>query len=215
MMRHLDTVESVLNLLGDFVILREFQKKKDEICVLLKQSWAMPSDVQRSPQAKGLCSPQRRVATLPNTKDLPLRTPSLTRSVKDARPRSLNTPIHDAWTQLGGSYATTPCLPPLDIDDLKNSPCYRKGKGKSGITSISHDTKLAKGIQRSKSVGSSIISMDSDNSRRKENERATTLQTLIGKRPRVMDAGRLTIAGRKLKGVRSRDSQWMEESTLG
>lgn len=202
--------------------MREFKRKKDGIWVLLKQSWAAPLEAQGFPEVKGLCTPQRRASTPSNTKYLPSRTPSLPRSVKDARPRSLNSPINDAWTQLGGSYATTPCLPPLDIDDLKDSPCYRKGKGKgkgkSGITNILNDTKPAKGVQRSKSVGSSIISMDSENLRRKENERATTLQTLVGKRPAVMDVGGPTTAvahGRMLKEVRFRDSQRVEESTLG
>ena len=60
--------------------------------------------------------------------------------------------------------------------------------------------------------------MDSENLRRKENERATTLQTLVGKRPAVMDVWEPTTPvahGRKLKEVRFWASQGVEEGALG
>lgn len=194
-MRHLDYVESILDLLGDSVILRELRKKKHDIKILLKYSAALEI-------AEGLPlltdTPQRRASIPPGARLGPTRSPRLPNV---NQPRSINSSINAVWSELGGSYATTPSLPPLDADDIKNSPCYGKGKGRARTLNKVEEAKPTR------IVGSeyTVSSQDTENARRKENERANALQTLVGKQVPVTIGA--TVGAGARKEVRFHDNE--------
>ena len=190
-MRHLDHVESILDLLGDLVMLRELKKKKHEIRMLLKCSTA-PEIAEGSPSFTEI--PQRRAPTPPGVLFPPIRSSSLPSLLKVNRPQSVHSSMDAVWSELGGSYATTPSLPPLGAEDMENSPCHGKGKRRARTLN------KVEGVKSTRTAGSkwdTIPNRDTEDVQRKENERANTIQTLVGKQVPVAIATMMGAGTRK------------------
>jgi len=202
-MRHVDQVESILDLLGDLVVLRELRKKKHDIRMLLKQGCNTTTRIAKGPLSF-TDAPQTRASIPPSVRSTPTRSSSLSRLIKVNRPRSINSSMNAVWSEFGGSYATTPSLPPLDVEDIKDSPCYGKGKGRARVLN------KAEGLKPTRTAGperDTVPDRDTENAWRKENERANALQTLVGKQvPVPLSIGTAMGAGSR-KEVRFQDKK--------
>ena len=174
-MRHINQVESILELLGDSATLRELRKKKHDIRVLLQQDCSTTPGIVEGPPSF-TDTPQTRGSIPLSVRFPPTRSSSLSRLLKVNRLQSLNSSMNAVWSEFGGSYATTPSLPPLDAEDIKDSPCYGKGKGRARVLNT------AEGNKPTRTTGHEryIAPNDTENAWRKENERANALQTLVG-----------------------------------
>lgn len=173
-MRHLDTVEQVLDLLGQLIILQEFKKKRHEIWMLIKQSWPEVDPFTRPRVATGNTEPQmpmRGASVLSRVEFSLTRSSSLPRFSKG---RSLNN-VSPIWNDAEGSYAITPALPLLEGSQPMESPCIGKGKGKG---------RAWRNFELTQERSEDDRNVNWDQLQRKENERLKTLQSLLGKHKR-------------------------------
>ncbi|KAF8427708.1 hypothetical protein EV426DRAFT_682714 [Tirmania nivea] len=198
-MRHLDHIESILDLLGDLVILRQLKRKKHDIRILL--GYSAPPDIAKGPPSF-TDTPQRKASIPRGAPSPPTRSSSLPRLRRVNRPQSFNSSMNAVWSELGGSYAITPSLPPLDAEDIKDSPCYRKGKGRARTRNE------VEGVNYSRAAGSewdTVPDWDTEDMQSKENERANALQALVGKQVPVTIG--TTVGAATRKEVRFQDKE--------
>ncbi|KAF8424420.1 hypothetical protein BGX38DRAFT_1330617 [Terfezia claveryi] len=175
-MRHVDHVESILDLLGDLAILRRLGKKKHEIRLLLKQEYRTATGItEGSPSFTD--TPQKRISILPSVRFPPTRSSSFSRLLKVNRPRSMNSRMNAVWSEFGGSYATTPSLPPLDAADIKDSPCYGKGKGRARVLNKANGVNPTR---TAKFEEDTLPDQDTEDAWRKETERANACRHWLG-----------------------------------
>lgn len=205
-MGHLETAEYVLELFGYVTELKELKKMKHEALTVFKQDWTIVPGVVESPTSPNtLFKPSRMPASMQLP---PTRSSSLPKVRRFNRPRSLNNSVNAVWNELGGSYASTPRLPPLDMEDMQDSPCYGKGRSKPRAIDELDEENPVESTNKTYERGTEI-NQEADMLRRKENERANTLQTLLGnQRPVIESSSRVAPAmSGRMKEVRFLDHE--------
>jgi len=138
MMRRVDKLDTILDLLGDLVVLGEL-RNKNEIYMLLKQRRSTPRGLRRV--RRGSQWLHRQEHQFLQVSGPHLRPLFLLRLPHVNRPRSMNSSMSAVWSEFGGSYDTTPSLLPFDLGDIKHFPCHGKGKGMGRIRNKSEQCK--------------------------------------------------------------------------